>query len=181
MDVALPEKECTPMEGWGSSDGEKRSQVSSEDNLSEGSEVESLYPALASLALSTSANNEESSVVFQQCHLPEPVYDDVFSIWAAEHVLSAHNMQFITLSLVKVYHDIILENNMGFIDITKFFNGEDVENILDDWKEYKMGVSIHGAIILDKTLENVLLVQRYLAKSGWASKIGKVNEEAAPS
>lgn len=55
--------------------------------------------------------------------LVEPVYDDVFSIWTAELVLSAHYIQFITLALVEVYHDIILENNMGFIDITKFFNG----------------------------------------------------------
>ena len=44
-----------------------------------------------------------------------------------------------------------------------------------------MGVSIYGAIILDKTLENVLLAQGYLAKSGWAFKQGKVNEEAASS
>lgn len=33
--------------------------------------------------------------------------------------------------------------------------GEDVEKILDEWKEYKMGVPTYGAIILDETLENV--------------------------
>lgn len=33
--------------------------------------------------------------------------------------------------------------------------GEDVERILDEWKEYKMGVPTYGAIILDETLENV--------------------------
>lgn len=79
MDVALTEKECTPMEGWGSSEGEKCSQVGSEDNLSEGSEVEGLFPASASLALSTSTDNEESFVVFQQCHLPGTSLEFSFS------------------------------------------------------------------------------------------------------
>ncbi|KAM7320255.1 m7GpppN-mRNA hydrolase [Alexandromys fortis] len=58
--------------------------------------------------------------------------------------------------------------------------GEDVERILDEWKEYKMGVPTYGAIILDETLENVLLVQGYLAKSGWGFPKGKVNKEEAP-
>lgn len=34
-------------------------------------------------------------------------------------------------------------------------NGEDVQRVLDEWKEYKMGVPTYGAIILDETLENV--------------------------
>uniref|UniRef100_A0A8C3VGM5 m7GpppN-mRNA hydrolase n=1 Tax=Catagonus wagneri TaxID=51154 RepID=A0A8C3VGM5_9CETA len=59
-------------------------------------------------------------------------------------------------------------------------HGEDVEKILDEWKEYKMGVPTYGAIILDETLENVLLVQGYLAKSGWGFPKGKVNKEEAP-
>uniref|UniRef100_A0A671F824 m7GpppN-mRNA hydrolase n=1 Tax=Rhinolophus ferrumequinum TaxID=59479 RepID=A0A671F824_RHIFE len=58
--------------------------------------------------------------------------------------------------------------------------GEDVEKVLDEWKEYKMGVPTYGAIILDETLENVLLVQGYLAKSGWGFPKGKVNKEEAP-
>ncbi|XP_040829213.1 m7GpppN-mRNA hydrolase isoform X2 [Ochotona curzoniae] len=58
--------------------------------------------------------------------------------------------------------------------------GEDVEEVLDEWKEYKMGVPTYGAIILDETLENVLLVQGYLAKSGWGFPKGKVNKEEAP-
>lgn len=33
--------------------------------------------------------------------------------------------------------------------------GEDVQKVLDEWKEYKMGVPTYGAIILDETLENV--------------------------
>lgn len=59
-------------------------------------------------------------------------------------------------------------------------HGEDVQKVLEQWKEYKMGVPTHGAIILDETLENVLLVQGYLAKSGWGFPKGKVNEDEAP-
>lgn len=59
-------------------------------------------------------------------------------------------------------------------------HGEDVQKVLEQWKEYKMGVPTYGAIILDESLENVLLVQGYLAKSGWGFPKGKVNEEEAP-
>ncbi|XP_026864865.2 m7GpppN-mRNA hydrolase isoform X1 [Electrophorus electricus] len=57
--------------------------------------------------------------------------------------------------------------------------GEDVQKVLEQWKEYKMGVPTYGAIILDETLDNALLVQGYLAKSGWGFPKGKVNEDEA--
>lgn len=55
------------------------------------------------------------------------VYDDVFSlwetIWAAKYTSSEHFVLFVALALVETYRDIILENNMDFTDIIKFFNG----------------------------------------------------------
>ncbi|KAM6975110.1 small G protein signaling modulator 1 isoform 2-T2 [Tautogolabrus adspersus] len=56
----------------------------------------------------------------------EMVYDDVYSvwetIWAAKYTSSEHFGLFIALALVEMYRDIILENNMDFTDIIKFFN-----------------------------------------------------------
>lgn len=50
-----------------------------------------------------------------------------------------------------------------FLDNCKLFHhcpfllphGEDVQKVLEQWKEYKMGVPTYGAIILNESLENV--------------------------
>jgi len=67
------------------------------------------------------------------------VYDDVFSvwetIWAAKHTSSEHFVLFIALALVEMYRDIILENNMDFTDIIKFFNGKMIK---DEYKRCNM-------------------------------------------
>ncbi|KAK8773068.1 hypothetical protein V5799_012405 [Amblyomma americanum] len=52
--------------------------------------------------------------------------------------------------------------------------------IIESWKEYKMAVPTYGAILLDETLEHVLLVQSYWVRATWGFPKGKVNEGEEP-
>ena len=55
-----------------------------------------------------------------------------------------------------------------------------VEEIVDQWKEYKLAVPTYGAILLNSFLDKVLLVQGFWAKASWGFPKGKVNEEEPP-
>ncbi|XP_078689771.1 m7GpppN-mRNA hydrolase-like isoform X2 [Branchiostoma floridae x Branchiostoma belcheri] len=52
-----------------------------------------------------------------------------------------------------------------------------VDKIMAEWRSYKMSVPTYGGILLDESLENVLLVQGYLAKASWGFPKGKVNKD----
>uniref|UniRef100_A0A8C7PAK2 m7GpppN-mRNA hydrolase n=1 Tax=Oncorhynchus mykiss TaxID=8022 RepID=A0A8C7PAK2_ONCMY len=78
------------------------------------------------------------------------------------------------------YLDFCMQNAPGLPQCGIRDFAKDVQKVLEQWKEYKMGVPTYGAIILDESLDNALLVQGYLAKSGWGFPKGKVNEDEAP-
>jgi mRNA-decapping enzyme subunit 2 len=50
--------------------------------------------------------------------------------------------------------------------------------VIVKWREYKLAVPTCGAILLDETLNNVLLVQGFGGKS-WGFPKGKINENEA--
>lgn len=56
-----------------------------------------------------------------------------------------------------------------------------IDNILEEWRDYKQKVPTFGAIVLNEDLTKVLLVQSYWAKSSWSFPKGKVNDDEDPS
>lgn len=59
-------------------------------------------------------------------------------------------------------------------------NVNQLETIIDKWRDYKMAVPTYGAILLDRELDHVLLVQGFWAKSSWGFPKGKVNADEDP-
>ncbi|RWS22036.1 m7GpppN-mRNA hydrolase-like protein [Leptotrombidium deliense] len=59
-------------------------------------------------------------------------------------------------------------------------HAKDLDKVMDKWKSYKLNVPTYGAIILDESLEYVLMVQGFWAKSSWGFPKGKVNKEEDP-
>ncbi|KAL4709473.1 hypothetical protein ACJJTC_012810 [Scirpophaga incertulas] len=55
-----------------------------------------------------------------------------------------------------------------------------LDEVLDNWREYKQTVPTYGAILLDTDLSHVLLVQSYWTKASWGFPKGKVNEGEEP-
>lgn len=64
-----------------------------------------------------------------------------------------------------------------------FLKGEShkMNEILNEWKEYKQSVPTYGAIIFSENMSHVLLVQSYWAKSSWGFPKGKLNLEEDPA
>ncbi|KAG7189900.1 hypothetical protein KM043_006070 [Ampulex compressa] len=56
-----------------------------------------------------------------------------------------------------------------------------IDNILEQWREYKQSVPTFGAIVLNEDLTQVLLVQSYWSKNSWSFPKGKVNKDEPPS
>ncbi len=56
----------------------------------------------------------------------------------------------------------------------------EVDSILENWRQYKISVPTYGAILLNEDMSQVVLVQSYWNKTSWGFPKGKVNEEEAP-
>jgi len=57
---------------------------------------------------------------------------------------------------------------------------DQVDQIIEDWRQYKISVPTYGAIMLNEDLSKVVLVQSYWNKTSWGFPKGKVNEEEPP-
>lgn len=51
---------------------------------------------------------------------------------------------------------------------------------IERWRDYKMAVPTYGAILLNKELDQVLLVQGFWGRSSWGFPKGKVNADEDP-
>ncbi|KAH8261230.1 hypothetical protein KR044_005633, partial [Drosophila immigrans] len=56
-----------------------------------------------------------------------------------------------------------------------------VDQILEDWKNYKLSVPTYGAILVSEDLNHCLLVQSYFARNSWGFPKGKINENENPA
>lgn len=57
---------------------------------------------------------------------------------------------------------------------------KNLDEVLENWREYKQTVPTYGAILLDNDLTHVLLVQSYWTRASWGFPKGKVNEDEEP-
>ncbi|KAH8386085.1 hypothetical protein KR200_002154 [Drosophila serrata] len=56
-----------------------------------------------------------------------------------------------------------------------------VDQILDEWKNYKLSVPTYGAILVSEDYNYCLLVQSYFARNSWGFPKGKINENEDPA
>uniref|UniRef100_A0A5S6R4G4 mRNA-decapping enzyme 2 n=1 Tax=Trichuris muris TaxID=70415 RepID=A0A5S6R4G4_TRIMR len=56
-----------------------------------------------------------------------------------------------------------------------------VTEVMGKWRQYKSGVPLFGAILVNEACSEVLLVQGYYAKSSWGFPKGKLNENESPA
>jgi len=57
---------------------------------------------------------------------------------------------------------------------------DQLDDILEEWRSYKLAVPTYGAIILNTFMDKVLLVQGFWAKSSWGFPKGKINQNEEP-
>ena len=113
---------------------------------------------------------------------PELLYDDVFRAWeviaAARQVASPQFFLFIAMALVQYYRDIILDNNMDFTDIIKFFNGSYYSHYFQ-WNSSCLMVDIcstemaehHNANVILKLARDLVLQLQTLIEDNWACEV----------
>ncbi|KAL1114900.1 hypothetical protein AAG570_007724, partial [Ranatra chinensis] len=56
----------------------------------------------------------------------------------------------------------------------------DLNSIIEEWRDYKSSVPTYGAIIMDEDLTHVLLVQSYWSRTSWGFPKGKINKDEPP-